>query len=575
VTNKICGATKNVGVTNKVTRVIKQVIEVGVSRNVVGATRALRPFVLTLLAAAAPAAAAAQDKTPTLVVFFTVDQMRSDYFQRFLPQLTGGLGRLYRGGAFFANGFQDHAITETAPGHSVILSGRYPNSTGVVANALGVLDYQSPLVGAPDTGASPFRFRGSSFIDWLRVKDWRSRALSVSRKDRAAILPLGRAHQTAVWFARTGNFITSSYYADTLPTWLHDFNTKRLAFSYIGQQWTPLLPDSAYPEPDSNVVENGGKDYLFPHKLPVDSAVFSSALTNVPWMDQLTLEAALAGVRGMNLGAGPQTDLLQVSLSTTDAIGHRYGPDSKELHDQIVRLDQYLGAFLDSLYAMRDSSRVIIALTADHGVSPFPEVHSGRYPNQGAGYVDFTGIFEYIRQKLPRMGIDSTAWRFAENALYVDKAKLRAGGANPDSLVKVFAARVRAVPGVARVDRWAELSQRDTTKDFIARRWLHMFPADVAPELVVTLKPYWAWGAPGGSAQHGSPYDYDARVPILFYGVPFRPGHYDATVRVVDMAPTLARVVGVRPIERIDGRVLVAALRSTSGAAPARVATAP
>jgi predicted AlkP superfamily pyrophosphatase or phosphodiesterase len=531
------------------------------------------------VAAAIPAAAVAQKApqapTPTLVVFLTVDQMRSDYFQRFAPQLSGGLGRLYRGGAFFANGFHDHAITETAPGHSAVLSGRLPWSTGIVANALGVLDYQSPLIGAPDTGASPFRFRGSTLIDWMRVKDWRSRALSVSRKDRAAILPLGRAHQMAVWFARTGNFITSEYYSDTLPTWLHDFNAKRLAFSYFGQKWTPLLPDSAYPEPDTNKVENGGKDYTFPHSLPIDSAVFAGALTNTPWMDQLTLEAALSGVRGMGLGAGPQTDLLQVSLSTTDAIGHRYGPDSRELHDQIVRLDRYLGAFLDSLYAIRDSSRVIIALTADHGVSPFPEVHTGRYPNQGAGYVDFTGIFEYIRQKLPRAGVDSSAWRFGENSLYIDRAKLRAGGINADSLVRVFAARVRAVPGVARVDRFAELAQRDTTKDFVARRWLHMFPADVAPELVVTLKPYWAWGSPGGSAQHGSPWDYDAQVPIVFYGPAFRPGHYDTVVRVVDMAPTLAQVIGARPTERLDGHVLRAALRAAPGATPARVAAAP
>ena len=527
------------------------------------------------MAAAIPAAAVAQQpKAPTLVVFLTVDQMRSDYFQRFAPQLTGGLGRLYRGGAFFANGFQDHAITETAPGHSVVLSGRFPSSTGVVANALGVLDYQEPLIGAIDTGASPFRFRGSALIDWMRVKDWRSRALSVSRKDRAAIMPLGRAHQMAIWWSRSGNFITSAYYADTLPTWLREFNGKRLGFSYFGQQWTPLLPDSAYPEPDSNAVENGGKDYAFPHKLPIDSAVFSGALTNVPWMDQLTLEAALSGVRGMGLGNGPQTDLLAVSLSTTDAIGHRYGPDSKELHDQIVRLDQYLGAFLDSLYAIRDSSRIVIALTADHGVSPFPEVHSGRYPNQGAGYVDFTGIFEYIRQKLPRLGIDSTSFRFAENALYLDRAKLRAGGVNPDSLANVFATRVRAVPGVARVDKFSELSKRDTTKDFVARRWVHMFPVDVAPDLVVTLKPYWAWGGPGGSAQHGSPYDYDARVPILFYGPAFRPGHYDTVVRVVDMAPTLAEVIGVRPIERLDGHVLRAALRASPGATPPRVAAA-
>ena len=132
----------------------------------------------------------------------------------------------------------------------------------------------------------------------------------------------------------------------------------------------------------------------------------------------------------MHLGEGPVPEQLANSLSTTDAVGHRYGPDSKELHDQIVRLDQYLGAFLDSLYSIRDSTRVIFALTADHGVAPFPEVHSGRYPNTGAGYGNITGLFEYIRQALPRHVVDSTAWRFSEGCLYVDRDKLRAGGSS-------------------------------------------------------------------------------------------------------------------------------------------------
>jgi predicted AlkP superfamily pyrophosphatase or phosphodiesterase len=516
-----------------------------------------------LAALTLPVVAGAQTKPapppPTLVVFLTVDQMRADYFPRFLPQLTGGLGRLYRHGAVFTQGYQDHAITETAPGHATVLSGRFPRHTGIVANALGVTDYQTPLVAMNDTGASPFRFRGSTLIDWMRVKDWRSRALSVSRKDRAAILPIGRAHQLAVWFANNGNFTTSTYYSDTLPTWLAEFNALRLPLSFAGQSWKPLLPDSAYPEPDSVPIESGGKDYVFPHRMPKDSTVMK-ALQQTPWMDQLTLEVALAGVRAMRLGEGPVPDLLQVSLSTTDAIGHRYGPDSKELHDQIVRLDRYLGAFLDSLYAIRDSTRIVIALTADHGVAPFPEVHSGRYPNAGAGYVDIAGFVEYIRQSLPRHGIDSTAWRFMEGCLYVDKERIAAGGVNPDSLVRAFSANVRGVPGVARVDLVRTLAQRDTVHDFIARRWFHMFPDDVAPELVVTLKPYWYWGEPGGSAEHGSVYDYDAWVPIVFYGPVFKSGRYTNTVRVVDMAPTLAAVLGVTPTERIDGHVLWDAL---------------
>jgi len=498
---------------------------------------------------------------PTLVVFLTIDQMRGDYFERFLPQLSGGLGRLYRGGAVFSNGFQDHAVTETAPGHATVLSGREPWSTGIVANAQGVYDAQAPLVGGvAGDPASPYRFRGSTLIDWMRTADARSVALSVSRKDRAAILPIGRAHQWAVWYSPDGVFTTSRYYADTLPAWLSAFNALHVPASFAGQSWTPLLGDSAYAEPDSVPTENGGKDFVFPHPFPTDAAAAAKVLSRFPQMDQVTLEAALAGVRALRLGAGPQPDLLNVSLSTTDAIGHAFGPDSKELHDQILRLDRYLGAFLDSLYSVLDSTRVIVALTADHGVAPFPEVHSGRYPNQAAKHVDISGLIEYVAQSLPRHGVDRHAWRWENGMLWVDQDAMRAGGMNPDSVLRVFSTRVRAVAGVARVDTYQSLLRADTAADAIARRWLHMFPPDVAPALVVTLTPYSVWGN-GASAEHGSPYDYDARVPILFAGAPFRPGRYARLARVSDMAPTIAAALHVPPTERVDGRVLRDALQ--------------
>ncbi|HEY8853336.1 MAG TPA: alkaline phosphatase family protein, partial [Gemmatimonadaceae bacterium] len=149
---------------------------------------------------------------PKLVVFITVDAMRADYLSRFAPQLTGGLGRLYNGGAVFTNGFQDHAITETAPGHSAIMSGRYPVHTGISANTAGVNDTTVTLVDAPGLGASPFRFRGTTLTDWLIAKDPRTRILSVSRKDRAAILPIGRSRQPVFWYASNGIFTTSTYY---------------------------------------------------------------------------------------------------------------------------------------------------------------------------------------------------------------------------------------------------------------------------------------------------------------------------------------------------------------------------
>ena len=151
--------------------------------------------------------------------------MRPDYFTRFADQLTGGLARLARGGAVFTNAFQDHGITETAPGHASLLSGRFPRSTNIVQNSAGVEDPSHPLVGTDGVGASPFRFRGTALIDWLKVRDGRSRALSVSRKDRAAILPIGRSKETVLWYApTTGVFTTSTWYTETLAPWITRFN---------------------------------------------------------------------------------------------------------------------------------------------------------------------------------------------------------------------------------------------------------------------------------------------------------------------------------------------------------------
>ena len=301
----------------------------------------------TPIAAQTPRPAATPQTRPTLVVMFTVDQLLPAYLQRYEPQLTGGLGRLVRGGAVFTNAFQDHGVTETAPGHASTLSGRFPSGTGIVRNTAGVQDPQAPLIGGGGSAASPFRFRGSTLIDWMRTRDPRSRALSVSRKDRGAILPLGRAKQDVYWYAWDGRFTTSTYYRDTLPAWVQRFNARQLPASYAGRSWTLLLPDSAYREVDSVRFESGGKGVVFPHVLRADSLA-TGDLPNFPWMDEVTLALALEGVNALNLGRGPQPDLLAVSLSTTDAVGHRYGPDSREIHDQVLRLDRALGVFLDS-----------------------------------------------------------------------------------------------------------------------------------------------------------------------------------------------------------------------------------
>ena len=529
-------------------------------------------FAASVAFPAVPACAQGPDTaTPKLVVFITIDQMRPDYFTRFESQLTGGLGRLYHGGAFFTNAFQDHAITETAPGHSETMSGRFPVHNGIQANTAGVNDTTVTLINASGLGASPFRFRGTTLTDWLTAKDPRTRVLSVSRKDRGAILPIGRSKQPIFWYAYNGTFTTSTYYGSTLPDWVTAFNARRLPASYAGQTWRLLLPESAYPEPDSVPVESGGVGFQFPYIAPSAPDSVAAALPGFPWMDDVTLQFALAGVNALKLGAGPETDVLAISLSTTDAIGHRFGPDSREMHDHILRLDRYLGAFLDSLFRIRKQGDVIIALTADHGMTPYPEVHA-HDPNTGAIRVDVQPLLQRLSNSLAARGVPSrgaalvgtlggNGFSFDSGVLELDHAALAKAKINEDSLLRALKADFLRIPGVARADRISELAKVDTVKDNVARRWLHMFADDSRVSMVVSLAPYNYWVSSYTGANHGSPNDADAHVPILFYGNRIKPGRYPEFARVVDMAPTLAALVHVTPQEKLDGHLLKNAIR--------------
>jgi predicted AlkP superfamily pyrophosphatase or phosphodiesterase len=515
----------------------------------------------TLFGVLATSIACAQqaDSKPLLVLFFTIDQMRPDYLSRFDKQLTGGLARLYHSGAAFENAYQDHAITETAPGHAATLSGRFPRGTGITTNSAGVQDDRAPLLGGGGPGASPFRFRGTTLIDWLRVADQRSHALSVSRKDRGAILPLGRAHEEVFWYA-PDHFTTSSYYHDTMPSWIERFNARRLPERYAEQRWTLLLPERAYPEPDSVPLENQGRGIVFPHPFPSDSEAAARSLPAYPMMDDVTLQAALAGVEALKLGRGPQTDLLAISLSTTDAVGHAFGPDSREIHDQILRLDRYLGAFLDSLFKLRDSTRIVIALTADHGIQPFPAIHAARTKGAVARYADLDPLYTETMTQLRKRGLDTSDFEVSEGMVTIDRSAFAKAHVDADSVLRQFAERARKVPGIGRVDLVRSLAQADTVHDAVARRWLHMLSPELPVELVISLEPYAYWaGTP--IATHGTPNDEDAHVPLLLWGSAIRPGRYDEFARVVDLAPTLAKIVGVPPLERLDGHVLTRALR--------------
>jgi len=493
---------------------------------------------------------------PRLVVLVVVDQLRGDYISRFEHQLSGGFSRFWRNGAFFEQGRQDHAITETAPGHSTVLSGRWPAHTGIVTNALGVADPTTPLLELKDSGqgASPRRFRGTTLYDWLRTADSTSRVLSVSRKDRGAILPVGRSRGNVYWFDH-GIFTTSTWYRteDTLPGWVRQFNAVDPVRKLAGSTWSLLLPDSAYPEPDSVTAEAGGGAIAFPHQLSpnMDAAVLQ--IVAFPVMDSLTLSFALLGIENLRLGRGPAPDLLVISLSTTDAVGHAWGPDSRELHDQVLRADRLLGKFMDSLATLVPSDATIWALTGDHGITSLPEVATAK--GRRAGRVWPADALTATAQVIG----NDPSFGFETGLLYGDVARLRSSGVNVDSVAEAIAGKVKAVPGVARVYTPKTL-RRAPDSDTAAVLWRRTIPDDFGWLLCATLEPGFVWSPGRVIAEHGTTSVDDQWVPVAFLGPAFVTRRFSEPVSTTDIGPTLAKVLGVKPSEKLDGRVLAQAI---------------
>jgi hypothetical protein len=508
---------------------------------------------LLLLAAAAAEPAACQRPEPRLVVVIVVDQLRPDYFTRFDAQLTGGLRRFYDQGAFYARGEQDHAITETAPGHATVLSGRSPASTGVVTNELGVPDPNAPLVGIQGPGASPARFRGTTLYDWMRAADPGTRVLSVSRKDRGAILPVGRAPDAAVFWYWGGYFTTSTYYGTDLPAWLLEWNGRRGPHNRADRVWAPLLSDDQYPEADDQPWERGGAPHTFPYAMSSDSArVAAFDVRNTPWMDSLTLDLALEGTRRMRLGRRGGADLLAVSLSTMDAIGHGWGPDSRELHDQMIRVDRWLGWFQDSLARLVPRERTIYALTSDHGVVPFPEALQAR--GRMAGRVSGDTVAARAEQALEVLKGRAFGIEFNSGLLYGDTTAIRSAGINVDSLARALGSQLARYTGVTRIYTPATLARLAET-ELDAGRWQRTIPSDFAWLAAASLAPGYIWSFGNAYTTHGTTNADDVLVPIAFMGPGIAPGRH-ARARTVDIGPTLAALLGVRPTEAVEGVVL-------------------
>jgi hypothetical protein len=493
---------------------------------------------------------------PRLVVLLTVDQMRPDYLERFGKEFSGGLARLATGGAVYTRGEQDHAITETAPGHATLLSGRSPGATGIITNELGVPDDKSPVIGVPGFGASPARFRGTTLYDWMKAADKDVRALSVSRKDRGAILPIGRAKVTVYWYIG-GYFTTSTWYGRELPDWLKRWNRRGGARKLAGTSWDLLKAAGAYPEPDDQPWERGGNNVTFPHRFSPDTNRAVSEIAGSPYPDSLTLDVALEGIRQLQLGQRPKPDLLSISLSSTDGVGHVYGPDSREMHDHLLRLDGWLAWFMDSLATTVPADRILWVLTSDHGVTPFPEAARAR--GRMAGRASGDTVAYYGESDLVGLFNRSFGIEFNNGLLYGDTTAIRKTGMNVDSLASALGSQLARQTGVTRIHTPKSL-RAAPADDLDAQRWRRSVEPDFPWLAAASLAPGYIWSYAAAATTHGTTNPDDVRVPIIFMGRGITPGVYDRTrtaqfppPRTIDIAPTLAKLLGIKPLEPIEG----------------------
>jgi predicted AlkP superfamily pyrophosphatase or phosphodiesterase len=485
--------------------------------------------------------AAPKPQQPKLVLAIVIDQFRYDYLTKFQSEYTGGFKRIFDHGATFTNAHYEHVPTVTAVGHSTFLTGATPAMSGIIGNewwdraakkrVTSVSDSgdDCKLLGAAGDCASPRRLLQSTLGDELKMSGKGGKVVGVSIKDRSAILPSGHMADGAYWVdGKTGSFVSSSYYFAALPQWVVEFNGSHAPDKYSGKEWM------------------GAK--LTPNSDPK----FYSSLDATPWGNELILQFAEKAIIGEKLGGGSKVDLLTVSFSSNDYVGHALGPDSDEEHDMALRVDKLVGELIRAAEAQAGVGRVLVVLTADHGVAPVPEVNQKR--RMPGGRFDEKNELDTVEKALTaRFGAaPSGKWIIysSEGSIFFDQDSTR----DMAEVERVAADAVRALPHVFRVFTRTQLMNGAISLDAVGVRMRNGFNAARSGNVIVMLDPYWIVSRTGTT--HGAPFDYDTHVPVLFLGPQVRAGHYHGNIMVNDIAPTLATMLEVETPSGSVGRVL-------------------
>jgi predicted AlkP superfamily pyrophosphatase or phosphodiesterase len=476
---------------------------------------------------------------PTLVLSVMVDQLRYDYLTRHGAAFDAGLKRLLQEGAVFTNANYEHTPTVTAVGHSTMLSGASPSVSGIAGNSWYSRSEGASIQSITDTdvtplgtanGASPKRLLVTTIGDELKASGKGGKVYGVSLKDRSAILPAGRSADGAFWLD-SGNFVSSSWYFPAMPEWVTAFNAEKRADRFAGAE---LVGRTMPAEPGQELYR---------------------ALDSTPFADQLVLEFALHVLRTEALGRGKQTDLLAVSFSAMDYLGHATGPDTLQMHEMVLSIDDKIGELLKAAERQAGRGKVLLVLTADHGVAPVPEENmekqlpGGRYNAEA----ERTAVLDALTAAF---GAGEYLLANSELGYYLNYAAADAATVSREQIENVAAEVLRRQPKVARVYTRTELERGLASGDRIDQRVLNGFNRVESGDLVVIHEP--GWLAVGRGTTHGSPYSYDTHVPLIFWGprTLVKAGVYHEDAAINDIAPTLSVMLGIAQPSGATGRVL-------------------
>lgn len=515
-------------------------------------------------------------KRPKLIVGIVIDQMRWDYLYRFNPlyKAGGGFKRMLAEGFSCDNTLVPYTPTITACGHTCVYTGSVPSVHGITGNAWWDNQQMKSIycsedktvrgVGgktAEDGQMSPRNMLVTTICDQLRMStNFQSKVIGIALKDRGSILPAGHSANAAYWYeGRSGNFITSTYYMNELPSWVNQFNNRKLVDSLYQTAWNTYLPKEIY----SQYVTADVKDYEarpfgkeasgFPYSLSRFAGNDYGKIATTPYGNTLTIEMAKAAVLAENLGRNSVTDFLAVSFSSPDYIGHAFGPDSWEMLDDYVRLDDELGKLFAFLDVAVGKGQYTTFLTADHAVAHIPGfLKENKLPG---GVIDVAGMVKDMNIKLKeRFGVDTTIVSLLNYQVYLNHPKLDAKKTDEESVKKWIIQYIRKNDAVANVFATADIMTTPinrTLREMLANGYYPNRSGDIQ----IIFKPGYIEGGATGTT-HGLWYPYDAHIPLLWYGWGIKPGKTNRETYMTDIAPTIAALLHIQAPNGNVGKVL-------------------